>query len=245
MANVACGNACLGHGHALSLPLEGHLDLPHPYGVGGLLPHVIEFNLAVLPHKVAPLAEALEVQVAGLTRAEQIEACAASIRGLYADIGFAERFTAEQLPRQRVREMAERAVPGLYAGIAAQDFDPASAGDPRTVSRLSRRCLSIIAGVRCSRSVLPSGTTGWTRRSADRVARGDGFPCRPRYRSGCLAGRCGLRLYMRVQASRTFWAAAPRCCGLVGTGVWVRGSLRCSQGCITLHAVGLNVDPAP
>jgi hypothetical protein len=30
MANIACGNARLGHGHALSLPLEGHLDLPHP-----------------------------------------------------------------------------------------------------------------------------------------------------------------------------------------------------------------------
>ena len=106
MANVACGNARLGHGHALSLPLEGHLDLPHPYGVGVLLPHVITFNLAVLPHKVAPLAEALEVEVAGLTRAEMIAACDANVRSLYADIGFPERFTAEQVPRQRVREMA-------------------------------------------------------------------------------------------------------------------------------------------
>jgi len=38
MANVACGNARLGQGHALSLPLEGHLDLPHPYGVGCCCP---------------------------------------------------------------------------------------------------------------------------------------------------------------------------------------------------------------
>jgi hypothetical protein len=30
-----------------------------------------------------------------------------------------------QLPHDRVREMAQRAVPGLYAGIAAKDFDPA------------------------------------------------------------------------------------------------------------------------
>ena len=36
MANVACGNARLGHAHALSLPLEGQLDLAHPVGVGVL-----------------------------------------------------------------------------------------------------------------------------------------------------------------------------------------------------------------
>ena len=143
MANVACGNARLGHGHALSLPLEGQLDLPHPYGVGVLLPHVIAFNLAVLPQKVAPLAEALEVETAGLSRGEMIDACAASIRSLYADIGFPERFTTEQLPRQRVREMAERAVPGLYAGIAAQDFDPASAGDHTLIACPSARKMTV------------------------------------------------------------------------------------------------------
>ena len=143
MANVACGNACLGHGHALSLPLEGHLDLPHPYGVGVLLPHVIAFNLAVLPHKVAPLAEALDADAAGLTRAGRIEACAASILSLYDDIGFPQRFTADQLPRQRVREMAERAIPGLYAGIAAQDFDPASAGDHTVIACPSARKMTV------------------------------------------------------------------------------------------------------
>ena len=143
MANIACGNARLGHGHALSLPLEGHLDLPHPYGVGVLLPHVTTFNLAVLPDKVAPLAAALEVDAAGLTRAERIEACAASIRSLYADIGFPQHLTNEQLPRHRVRDMAQRAVPGLYAGIAAQDFDPASAGDHTVIACPAARKMTV------------------------------------------------------------------------------------------------------
>ena len=76
MANVACGNARLGHGHALSLPLEGQLDLPHPYGVGVLLPEVTAFNLSVLPAKVKPLAEALEIDTFDLGRNEMIAACA-------------------------------------------------------------------------------------------------------------------------------------------------------------------------
>lgn len=143
MANIACGNARLGHGHALSLPLEGHLDLAHPYGVGVLLPHVVIFNLAVLPAKVRPLAEALEVETAGLSRQETIAACAEAIRALYADIGFPTRFTPAQLPRDRVREMALRAVPGLYAGIAAKDFDPASANDRTIIASPAARKMTV------------------------------------------------------------------------------------------------------
>ncbi|KMO43623.1 alcohol dehydrogenase [Methylobacterium tarhaniae] len=143
MANIACGNARLGHGHALSLPLEGHLDLAHPYGVGVLLPHVVTFNLAVLPAKVRPLAEALEVETAGLSRQETIAACAEAIRALYADIGFPTRFTPAQLPRDRVREMALRAVPGLYAGIAAKDFDPASANDRTIIASPAARKMTV------------------------------------------------------------------------------------------------------
>ncbi|GAA0600332.1 L-threonine dehydrogenase [Craurococcus roseus] len=154
MANIACGNARLGHGHALSLPLEGHLDLPHPYGVGVLLPHVTAFNLAVLPEKVKPLAEALEVETAGLTRAEIIEACAESIRALYADIGFPDRFTPDQLPRQRVREMAERAVPGLYAGIAAEGFDTASVTDDTVIACPSARKMTVRQAERMFESCL-------------------------------------------------------------------------------------------
>ena len=143
MANIACGNARLGHGHALSLPLEGHLDMPHPIGVGVLLPHVTAYNLAVLPDKVKPLAEALEVDTGGLNRAEMIAASTDAIRSLYDDISFPERFTAEQLPADRVREMAQRAVPGLYAGIAAHDFDPSTAGDRTVIACPSARKMTV------------------------------------------------------------------------------------------------------
>ncbi len=143
MSNIACGNARLGHGHALSLPLEGHLDLPHPYGVGVLLPHVIGFNLPVLPAKIKPFADALDVDTIGLDRAEIVEACAQAVRGLYADIDFPTHFTPEQLPPARVREMAQRAVPGLYAGAAANDFDPATAGDRTIIACPSARKMTV------------------------------------------------------------------------------------------------------
>lgn len=134
MSNIACGNARLGHGHALLLPLEGQLNLPHPYGVGVLLPQVIAFNLLVLPAKVRPLAEALEVDGTGRSRAGTIEACADAVRALYADIGFPACFTALQLPPGRVREMAQRAVPSLYPGIAAHNVDYLAAHDHTVIA---------------------------------------------------------------------------------------------------------------
>lgn len=144
MANVACGNARLGHGHALSLPMEGHLDLPHPYGVGILLPEVVAFNLAVLPGKVKPFAEAVQVETSGLTRAEMIEASTEAIRQLYDDISFPTRFTKEQLPRQSMREMAELSVPGLYAGIAAQGFDRSKVHDHTVIACPSVRKMTVL-----------------------------------------------------------------------------------------------------
>lgn len=144
MANIACGNARLGHGHALSLPMEGHLDLPHPYGVGILLSEVVTFNLAVLPDKVEPFAKAVQVDTAGMTRAEMIAASADAIRQLYSDIDFPTRFTAQQLPRKRIREMAELSVPGLYAGIATQSFDRATVTDHTVIACPSVRKMTVL-----------------------------------------------------------------------------------------------------
>ena len=72
-----------------------------------------------------------------------IAACADNIRCLYGDIGFPEFFTPEQLPGQRVREMAELSVPGLYAGIAAQSFDPKTVNDHTIVACPSARKMTV------------------------------------------------------------------------------------------------------
>ncbi len=117
MANIACGNARLGHAHALSLPIEAAFDLPHPIGVGVLMPDVLAFNLAVLPNKVAPLAEALEIDGAGASRSRMIEDLRKALLALYHDIGFPSRLAAHQLPRDRVRSMVEQAVLGMYAAV--------------------------------------------------------------------------------------------------------------------------------
>ena len=115
MSNIACGNARLGHAHALSLPLEGHLDLAHPLGVGTLTPWTMQFNAEAAPDKGRRLAEALGAETRGLTPAEAIEAGRDALFRLYDAIGFPRVLTAAQLPPERCAEMARLAVPGLYA----------------------------------------------------------------------------------------------------------------------------------
>lgn len=115
MANIACGNSRLGLAHALSLPLEARLDLPHAIGVGVLLPRVIAFNAPVAPAKAEKLAVALGANP-GRDLGETVAAIRSAIFGLFDDLGFPTAFSPEQLPRERIREMAEAAIPGLYGG---------------------------------------------------------------------------------------------------------------------------------
>ena len=91
-----------------------------------------------------PLAEALGVATNGLTQSEMIAGCAASVRALYADIDFPSRFTPNQLPRARIREMAELSVPGLYAGIAAQGFDRKTVHDNTLIACPSARKMTVL-----------------------------------------------------------------------------------------------------
>ena len=126
MANIACGNSRLGLAHTLSLPLEARLDLPHAIGVGVLIPRIVAFNAPVAPAKAEKLAVVLGARP-GVDLAETVAAIRAALFALFDDIGFPTAFSPEQLPRERLAEMAEAAIPGLYGGAmpdrAVRDSD--------------------------------------------------------------------------------------------------------------------------
>lgn len=123
MANIACGNARLGHAHALSLPLEGHLDLPHPLGVGSLVPWTFKFNAEVVPEKGTTFAQGLGVDIKGLSAAEAVDAAVDTIFELYDALGFPRHLSNEQLPRDRIPDMAKLAVPGMYGSTVPVVID--------------------------------------------------------------------------------------------------------------------------
>ncbi|MEM7541833.1 MAG: iron-containing alcohol dehydrogenase [Pseudomonadota bacterium] len=115
MANMSCGNARLGLAHCLSLALEANLDLLHPIGVGTLAPRVMRFNAEVEPTRLRALAQALGASVDSIKSPAQVATAAyEAALGFYEEIGFQLTFTADNVPQERLPELAMEAGKGLY-----------------------------------------------------------------------------------------------------------------------------------
>src|SRR3989442_10523838 len=54
-ASLAFSNTRLGNVHAMALPLGGWCHVAHGTAVGGLLPHVLDFNRPAPQEELAPL----------------------------------------------------------------------------------------------------------------------------------------------------------------------------------------------
>lgn len=87
LAGMAFNNASLGYVHAMAHQLGGFYNLPHGVCNAVLLPHVEAFNAAVVPGRLADVAAAMGVAVAGAAAADNAARCLAAIRELSAAIG--------------------------------------------------------------------------------------------------------------------------------------------------------------
>ncbi|MGL5542978.1 MAG: L-threonine dehydrogenase, partial [Fusobacteriaceae bacterium] len=87
LAGMAFNNAILGYVHAMAHQLGGFYDLPHGVCNAILLPHVQEFNAQAVPGRLKDCAEAMGVDVSGMTDKEGAAAAIAEIKKLSKDIG--------------------------------------------------------------------------------------------------------------------------------------------------------------
>ena len=86
-AGMAFTNAILGATHAMSHQVGGLLDLPHGVVNAVLLPHVIRFNASGAPERILAVADALGVDVRGMTGDEAGAAAADTVRTLADKLG--------------------------------------------------------------------------------------------------------------------------------------------------------------
>lgn len=87
LAGMAFNNASLGYVHAMAHQLGGFYDLPHGVCNAVLLPHVQRFNSQAAAGRLKDIAEAMGVNVAGLTDEEGAAACIAAIEKLAKEVG--------------------------------------------------------------------------------------------------------------------------------------------------------------
>ncbi|MGX9739300.1 L-threonine dehydrogenase [Pseudocitrobacter corydidari] len=75
LAGMAFNNASLGYVHAMAHQLGGFYDLPHGVCNAVLLPHVQAFNSKVAAARLRDCAQAMNVNVAGLSDEQGAKAC--------------------------------------------------------------------------------------------------------------------------------------------------------------------------
>lgn len=87
MAGMAFNNASLGYVHAMAHQLGGFYNLPHGVCNAILLPHVQRFNAQVCPERLSHVAQAMGVDVTGLSAEQGAAAAIDAIVQLAKDVG--------------------------------------------------------------------------------------------------------------------------------------------------------------
>ncbi|MCA1989381.1 MAG: iron-containing alcohol dehydrogenase [Desulfarculus sp.] len=110
LAGLALAQAGVGAVHAMAYPLGAFFDIPHGEANAVLLPYVLEFNLMACPDRFAQMAYALAELPEDLTTREAAEACVQEVYELSDDVGIPASLDALDVPRERVPEMAQKAM---------------------------------------------------------------------------------------------------------------------------------------
>jgi alcohol dehydrogenase class IV len=116
LAGMAFANSGLGLVHGLAHPLGARLGVPHGLACGRLLPHVMRYNAAVAPERVAAVGAAL-TQEAQAGADEAIGAVEALVRDLEVPPGIGDLLIADD-------QMDMLAKEGLMAGAVRTNPRP-------------------------------------------------------------------------------------------------------------------------
>jgi alcohol dehydrogenase len=99
LAGMAFNSASLGYVHAMAHQLGGFYDLPHGVCNAILLPHVQAFNAQAVPHRFVEIAQALGVDVAGMTPSQAAQAALGAIRALSGKVDIPANLAAFEIVR--------------------------------------------------------------------------------------------------------------------------------------------------
>lgn len=110
LAGVAFNNAGLGYVHAMAHQLGGFYDLPHGVCNAVLLPHVLSYNLKVVPQRFIDIAKAMGIDVQGVSAEKAGEMVIESIKALSKEIGIPSGLKELGVKEEDIRTLAENAL---------------------------------------------------------------------------------------------------------------------------------------
>ncbi|RAU40871.1 MULTISPECIES: iron-containing alcohol dehydrogenase [unclassified Pseudomonas] len=109
MAGMAFGNAGVGAVHALAYPLGGRFNIAHGVSNALLLPYVMEWNKMACVERFRDIADAMGLQVSGLSDKDAADEAVKAMADLCAAVDIPRGMRSFDVPEDALPAMAEEA----------------------------------------------------------------------------------------------------------------------------------------
>lgn len=123
IAGMAFSNVGLGLVHGMAHPMGSLFDIPHGVANALLLPTVMEFNKPYCLDKFPKVAEAMGVDISGMTKEEASQAACEAVKKLAIEVGIPQHLSELGIKETDIPELAEQAL-----------NDVCTPGNPRPVT---------------------------------------------------------------------------------------------------------------
>ncbi len=123
IAGMAFSNVGLGLVHGMAHPMGSLFDVPHGVANALLLPTIMEFNMPCCLDKYPRIAEAMGVDISGMTTEEAAQAACDAVRALAVEVGIPQHMSELGIKESDIAALSEQAL-----------SDVCTPGNPRDVS---------------------------------------------------------------------------------------------------------------
>ncbi len=110
IAGMAFSNVGLGLVHGMAHPMGSLFDVPHGVANALLLPTVMEYNMPECIDKYPRIAEAMGVDIKGLTPQEASQAAVDAVRALAIRVGIPQHLSDLGIKESDIPALAEQAI---------------------------------------------------------------------------------------------------------------------------------------
>lgn len=116
VAGMAFSNVGLGCVHSMAHPLGARFDIAHGVANALLLPIVMEFNMVACEEKYCRIANAMGVDVKGMTVSEGAKAAVEAVKQLSIDLGIPQTLREIGIPEEALEQLAKDAFNDVCTG---------------------------------------------------------------------------------------------------------------------------------
>lgn len=128
VAGMAFSNVGLGLVHGMAHPMGSLFDIPHGVANALLLPTIMEWNMPACLDKYPKIAEAMGVNIEGMSKEEASQAACDAVKALSIEVGIPQHLselgiTEKDIPALSAQALADVCTPGNPRDVTLADIE--------------------------------------------------------------------------------------------------------------------------